>query len=539
MMAQVVHKRVGEAPVKLQYMLPPRTRPSVKQDVQGNDSMVLTGAEKSEREAQANGTVEEEHHPHENNSLNEKHSSNENITSHNADKKDESENNCDDISSTEKQNEKIQPPKKKQKGQNKARPRTVPKQKEANRLCTYLLINEECKFKESCRFSHDIEGYLQVKPAELGEICINFTQSGRCRHGIECLFSKQHTTEDNKNIIDEEKFSKFHDENYSSKKNNTLEKQTMVKIRKKKYDFPRSDRYLKEMNKSAKSNNNNDCGISTHYHANIKEKKKIDFAGKLYLAPLTTLGNLPFRSICKRLGADITCGEMAMATKLLQCHQAEWALIRRHQSEDLFGAQICGGFPDTLSRVAELLNNECNVDFIDLNLGCPIDLVFKKGEGSALMGRLSKLEKIIKGMVDVSEVPITVKMRTGINESNISAHKVIPMVREWGASMVTLHGRTREQRYTKDADWDYINMCAELASPMPLFGNGDILSFEEANTRHQTSGIMIARGALIKPWIFTEIKEQRDWDISSHERFEFLRDFTNAGLMHWGGFQRC
>lgn len=142
--------------------------------------------------------------------------------------------------------------------------------------------------------------------------------------------------------------------------------------------------------------------------------------------------------------------------------------------------------------------------------------------------------QVIKGMVSVSDVPITIKMRTGISEQSINAHKLIPTVKEWGVDLITVHGRTREQRYTKDADWEYINQCAEIAHPVPLFGNGDILSYEEANMRDKTSGVMIARGALIKPWIFTEIKEQRHWDISSHERFELLKDFTNAGLMHWG-----
>ncbi|KAM6331901.1 LOW QUALITY PROTEIN: tRNA-dihydrouridine(47) synthase [NAD(P)(+)]-like [Alca torda] len=102
--------------------------------------------------------------------------------------------------------------------------------------------------------------------------------------------------------------------------------------------------------------------------------------------------------------------------------------------------------------------------------------------------------------------------------------------------LLQLHGRSREQRYTRGADWDYIAECAKIASPVPLFGNGDSLSYEDANRAMQTgvSGVMIARGALIKPWLFTEIKEQRHWDISSSERFDILKDFTNYGLEHWG-----
>ncbi|RLV71500.1 hypothetical protein DV515_00017384 [Chloebia gouldiae] len=270
------------------------------------------------------------------------------------------------------------------------------------------------------------------------------------------------------------------------------------------------------------------------------EKKKLEIQGKLYLAPLTTCGNLPFRRICKRFGADVTCGEMAVCTNLLQGQSSEWALLKRHHTEDIFGVQLEGAFPDTMTKCAELLNRTIDVDFVDINVGCPIDLVYKKGGGCALMTRSNKFEQIVRGMNSVLDVPVTVKIRTGVQEKVNVAHKLIPRIREWGASMVTLHGRSREQRYTRSADWHYIAQCARIASPMPLFGNGDILSYEDANQAMQmgVSGIMIARqvpvGALIKPWLFTEIKEQRHWDISSSERFEILKDFTNYGLEHWG-----
>lgn len=500
-MADVLQRRVGEAPVKAQYLLPSFTQVE-KKEVPDEGVDASEGKRKAE-------VIEEE-------------SNAVSVKSEEVDNKNEQEN-----KNTEDKEREGKPPKKKRKGQNKARPRTVPKVLDGNKLCPQILLNKECQFKTSCRFSHDVDAFIKVKQPDIGDVCVNFMEKGVCRFGVGCRFSKQHTDEDNKNILDETKYEKFLENN----PDNTPGRDAKMKVRKRQYHFPKTDKYLKSMGNEKKTVS---TGQGAEDFVPCQEKKKIDFAGKLYLAPLTTVGNLPFRKICKKLGADITCGEMAFSSKLLQCSQAEWALIKRHESEDVFGAQISGAFPDTVSKVTELLNREANVDFIDLNLGCPIDIVCQKGEGSALMGRVNRLEKIVKGMVAVSDVPITVKMRTGIMEGNNTAHQVIPLLKEWGVDLVSLHGRTKEQRYTRDADWDYINDCAELASPMPVFGNGDVLSYEEANLRDKTSGIMIGRGALIKPWIFTEIKEQRHWDISSHERFELLKDFTNTGLMHWG-----
>ncbi|KAL0422864.1 UNVERIFIED_CONTAM: tRNA-dihydrouridine(47) synthase [NAD(P)(+)]-like [Sesamum latifolium] len=222
-----------------------------------------------------------------------------------------------------------------------------------------------------------------------------------------------------------------------------------------------------------------------------REKKLIDFREKLYLAPLTTVGNLPFRQVCKVLGADVTCGEMAMCTNLLQGQASEWALLRRHSSEDLFGVQICGAYPDTVARTVELIEQNCTVDFIDINMGCPIDIVVNKDIGN------------------------------------------------WGATAVTIHGRTRQQRYSKLADWEYIYQCARAApSSLQVLGNGDVFSYLDWNSHKadcpELSTCMIARGALIKPWIFTEIKEQRHWDISSGERLDILKDYVRFGLQHWG-----
>ncbi|RKP27696.1 hypothetical protein SYNPS1DRAFT_12298 [Syncephalis pseudoplumigaleata] len=261
------------------------------------------------------------------------------------------------------------------------------------------------------------------------------------------------------------------------------------------------------------------------------EKRRIDFRGKTYLAPLTTVGNLPFRRICKRFGVDITCGEMAMATNLLQGQRTEWALTKRHASEDIFGVQVCGNRPEPLIRLAEVVENELEVDFVDINLGCPMEMVYKQGAGSGLMESAGKLGRIVRGMNEVLSCPLTVKFRTGVFDNKHIAHKLVPKFDAW------LHGRSRQQRYTRRADWDYIRECSALRTNMQFFGNGDVLSYEDYYNYLETNnvdGIMIGRSGQIKPWLFDEIKTRRHWDISAGERLDIMRDFCNYGLEHWG-----
>lgn len=289
------------------------------------------------------------------------------------------------------------------------------------------------------------------------------------------------------------------------------------------------------------------------------EKRRLNWKGELYLAPLTTTGNLPFRRICTSFGSDIHCGEMGLAESFLHGNASEWSLVRRHASERIFGTQLCGGKPDLLVPVAEALKAEIGdgLDFVDINCGCPIDLVYNKGAGSALLDHPSKLSKIVRGMNAVlGDTPLTVKLRTGTGAKQ-TTHKIFAKVQtDWGASAVTLHGRSRKQRYKNDADWGYIATCASTLResvrewneesrhadepemvPIPVYGNGDVYSWQdyyERLERTNVDGEMIARGALIKPWLFTEIKERRDWDISSRERLDMMRNFAEYGLSHWG-----
>lgn len=280
-----------------------------------------------------------------------------------------------------------------------------------------------------------------------------------------------------------------------------------------------------------------------------KTKRIIDFSNKVYVAPLTTVGNLPFRRIMKKFGADITCGEMAVAGNLLDGKPGEWALLKRHPEEDVFGVQIASGYPDQFTRVCEVIENHMQVDFIDMNLGCPLDLICNKGAGSALMLREKKLKGILEGVTAAVSCPVTVKMRIGWTNNKPFARELVSSIQSWGIDgigAVMVHGRSRTQRYSNLADWDYISEVAkglDLDLPkLPVIGNGDIFSYADHEERVAREGLettaMLARGALIKPWLPTEIKERRHWDISSTERLEMLKDFVRFGLTHWGSDQQ-
>lgn len=466
---------------------------------------------------------------------------------------------------------------KRARGQNKGRPHVKPTHYDKNRLCPSLIQESaaKCFFGDRCRFLHDVRRYLETKPADLGPRCVLFQTFGRCPYGVTCRFAGAHLGPEGQNLVQEELAARGAQ---PPPVRNGLDKALQQQLRKREVRFERAEQALRRFSQGQPPGptpaaavpegtaaegapRQGNCGAqqvptglgtSTPPSSPVRtcgpltdedvvrlrpcEKKRLDIRGKLYLAPLTTCGNLPFRRICKCFGADVTCGEMAVCTNLLQGQMSEWALLKRHQCEDIFGVQLEGAFPDTMTKCAELLSRTVEVDFVDINVGCPIDLVYKKGGGCALMNRSTKFQQIVRGMNQVLDVPLTVKIRTGVQERVNLAHRLLPELRDWGVALVTLHGRSREQRYTKLADWQYIEECVKAASPMPLFGNGDILSFEDANRAMQTgvAGIMIARGALLKPWLFTEIKEQRHWDISSSERLDILRDFTNYGLEHWG-----
>ncbi|XP_055542213.1 tRNA-dihydrouridine(47) synthase [NAD(P)(+)]-like [Wyeomyia smithii] len=442
---------------------------------------------------------------------------------------------------------------KKKRGQNKNRQLPFKVHDDA-RLCKSLLdgansTGEKCA-KAHCRFSHDLKTFVQLKPKDISDTCYIYSVKGYCNFGVTCRFASAHLDENLNNKVAEGVARE--DTNLVSR---CLGFELQSVLRKKSYNFEKSTSIVEKheaSQKVAKSNIANTdepaaskeigfCSDEDLIKVRKEERRRIDFMDKLYLSPLTTVGNLPFRRICKEYGADITCGEMACAVPIVNGTQQEWALTKRHSSEDLFGVQLCGRSPKLVTYAAQVITENADVDFIDINLGCPIDLIFKEGGGSALLRRQPVLEVMVQScsqMLSSYNKELTVKTRVGIYNNKNVAHELIPKFEEWGASLVTVHGRSKEQRYTKQADWDYIQKCAQQAVTMPVYGNGDILSHEDYNNARlrapDIKGVMIGRGALIKPWVFQEIKEQKTLDPSSSERLEMLKRYVNYGLEHWG-----
>eukprot|EP00762_Andalucia_godoyi_P003933 ANDGO_05710.mRNA.1 hypothetical protein len=274
--------------------------------------------------------------------------------------------------------------------------------------------------------------------------------------------------------------------------------------------------------------------------------KKWTFDNKLILAPLTTVGNLPFRAICKMFGADITVSEMALAPELCAGSQSEWALLKRHPSEDIFGVQVACSMPGMAAECGELIRQYApNVDFVDLNCGCPLEPVVDRGMGCGLSLRRLRWEGVLCGLQNSlrGTCPVTAKIRIGHDDKQLYGTKLVKQACEMNLPLVTVHGRTRAQRYSKLASWEYIAECQKVPQQVPncrtkVIGNGDIFCWEDVED-HKTmipemTSFMIGRGALIKPWLFTEIKEKRHWDISASERLDVIKKFVDLGLEHWG-----
>ncbi len=220
------------------------------------------------------------------------------------------------------------------------------------------------------------------------------------------------------------------------------------------------------------------------------------------------VGDSAFRTICMRHGADGVTSEMISAKATVFGDKKTLELARRTDEETPFSLQIFGSEPDIMAKGAKILFEATHPDFIDINMGCPVNKIVKNSEGSALMKKPELVYEIVARVVDaLPDVPVSVKIRRGFDEEHINAVEIALMAEKAGASRITVHGRTRSQLYAPPVNLDIIKEVKKAVS-CEVVGNGDVNSPESALKMLETGcdHIMIGRGALGRPWIFNEIK---------------------------------
>lgn len=229
---------------------------------------------------------------------------------------------------------------------------------------------------------------------------------------------------------------------------------------------------------------------------------KID--GVVSLGPMAGVTDKAFREICKSFDCGLMFTEMVSAKAFHYNDKKTQELMEISESERPVAMQIFGHEPDIMAEMASRIDDH-NHDILDINMGCPATKIVKNGDGSALMKDLKLIEKIVTGVVKHSIKPVSVKIRKGFIETN--AVEVAKVIEASGADLVSVHGRTREQYYSGQADWDIIRDVKKAVS-IPVIGNGDIFTVDDAirmKDHTNVDGLMVARGVQGNPWLIKEI----------------------------------
>ncbi len=263
--------------------------------------------------------------------------------------------------------------------------------------------------------------------------------------------------------------------------------------------------------------------------------RKLDFSKPLYvLAPLAGYTDLPFRSVVKKFGADLTISEMISSNALVHESQKTYKMLEKSPLEDPYFVQIAGGEEAIVAEAVEKLNTIEGIDGIDLNAGCPVPKVVRQGAGSALLKDPERLAKIVQTIKKHSNKNYTsVKIRLGFDENRVV--ELVRAIEEAGADFVTIHGRTRSGGFKTPVDYDAIALAKESVS-IPVIANGDITDFTKARwvlEHTKADGVMIGRGAVGKPWIFYQLKSGQE-ELSDEIKKEVILEHFDQMIRFYG-----
>lgn len=261
----------------------------------------------------------------------------------------------------------------------------------------------------------------------------------------------------------------------------------------------------------------------------------------LLLAPMAGVSEAPFRQICRGMGADVVLSEFLSSEALRRRIKNTLEGAEFEACERPIGIQIYGADPNAMAEATAIITEHYRPEFIDINFGCPVNKVVAKNGGSSLLKDCPLLQSVAAEVAKAVPIPVTAKMRIGWDAQNVNAVEVARILEDSGMQAIAVHGRTRAQGYTGEADWEVIDQVA-AAVKIPVIGNGDIHSGADVQRRRaqtRVRGIMIGRAAMTNPWVFQEAKHflatgEQSKPASIEDRFAFMRRHCVAAIAHDG-----